>query len=266
MKKRFLSLTLVLAMLLCIVPTTALTSFAVETYPIYVIGVGMNDGDYLASGATSTQTTKPSSSNGYAYYEDGILTLHNFKYTGNTGYMDDLIYSDTNLNIFLEGTSALTNTNEPGNCALYAEERIVIRGEGKLNARAYIPILANEVYIEKATVNVDGYQHGIYAYDGDIYIYNSDVYIDSGYVGLYTVSEASEIAIERSEVYIDAKAYAIFAEGDFYMDYSNVELNSTDINYSALQCNGDLSIADGINGWASTVSGGDSYSKYEPPG
>lgn len=264
MKKRLLSLALVLAMFLCIVPATVLTSFAVETYPVYVIGVGMNDGDYLASGATSTQTTKPSSGNGYAYYEDGILTLHNFKYTGNTGYMDDLIYSDTNLNILLEGTSALTNTDEAGNCALYAEERIVIRGEGKLNARAYLPILANEVYIEKSTVNVDGYQHGIYAYNGDIYIYNSDVYIDSGNVGLYTVSEASEIAIERSEVYIDAKAYAIFAEGDFYMDYSNVELNSTDINYSALQCNGDLSIADGINGWASTVSGGDSYLKFDP--
>ena len=38
---------------------------------IYVGGVGMYDGDYLAVGATATQTTKPSG--GYAYYENDKL-------------------------------------------------------------------------------------------------------------------------------------------------------------------------------------------------
>ncbi|MBQ9797833.1 MAG: carbohydrate-binding domain-containing protein [Clostridia bacterium] len=87
--------------------------------PIYVGGVGMNDGDYLASGATETTTKRPATG-GYAYYKNGVLTLNNYQFTGEgfayeyDGYSDEqyfaLIYSTTDLVIELVGNSNLVGT------------------------------------------------------------------------------------------------------------------------------------------------------------
>ena len=96
MKKRLLSFLLIIALCLGLVPVAMLSASAEKAGDIYVAGVLMSDGDYLANNKTSTQTTKPSG--GYAYYKNGILTLRNFSYTGE-GYNVDsdynaLIYSD----------------------------------------------------------------------------------------------------------------------------------------------------------------------------
>ena len=59
MKKRLLSLLLALVMVLSMIPATIFSASAESTYDVYVGGVGMYDGDYLANDATATQTTKP---------------------------------------------------------------------------------------------------------------------------------------------------------------------------------------------------------------
>ena len=86
---------------------------------VYVGGVAMSDGDYLAVGATETQTTKPS--DGYAYYKDGTLTLNNYSYEGE-GYLyssEDGYYTTVftrhDLTLELVGTNTLTQTAEKSN-------------------------------------------------------------------------------------------------------------------------------------------------------
>ena len=113
MKKRLWSVVLVLALCLTMLPTVAL---AAETDTVSVAGVELSHGDYLATGSSIVQTTKPAG--GYAHLEkvDGtlILTLHDYSYTGegyrneNVDYDNGAIYSDLPLTIMLEGSSSLT--------------------------------------------------------------------------------------------------------------------------------------------------------------
>ena len=81
---------------------------------VWVGGVGLADGDFLAVGATEATRTQPSG--GYAFYEDGYLTLCNYSYTGVGSYYDQangwaaIIYADVPLTIVLEGENSLTQT------------------------------------------------------------------------------------------------------------------------------------------------------------
>ena len=95
-------------------------------YVIYVGGVGMRNGEYLANGATSSSSSKPASG-GYAYIKDNTLTLNNYSYEG-PGYLYEpfydeeegayynytaALYSDYEavLNVILEGENSLANTD-----------------------------------------------------------------------------------------------------------------------------------------------------------
>lgn len=100
---------------------------------VYVGGVGMFSGDYLAVGATKTQTTKPSG--GYAYYKDGKLTLNNYSYEGG-GYGFGTVYTNcTNLTIELLGDNTLVQTKS-GRDAICADgANLTIGGTGNLTCR-----------------------------------------------------------------------------------------------------------------------------------
>ncbi len=86
-----------------------------EAAPIYVGGVELEDGEWLAEGSATASTA--ALSDNYAHYENGVLTLKNYDYAG-TGRRSvdkddtyyDVIYADTNLWIQLAGTSTLLNT------------------------------------------------------------------------------------------------------------------------------------------------------------
>jgi len=85
------------------------TVFAADAPQIYVAGVGMNDGHYLAQGADEVSTEQPEDR--YAYYMDGVLTLHNFSYSG-CGTPWDVasyagIYAPTAVTIRLEGSNSI---------------------------------------------------------------------------------------------------------------------------------------------------------------
>ena len=128
MKKRLLSLLLCLAMLLSIVPAVSATEAPPEVpqeisqptenilsaNTIAVGGVVLRNGDYLASNASAAVRTKPSG--GYAYWNNGVLTLHNYRYSG-VGYIyqsggskcSSVIYAENGFTLRLEGTNTLTN-------------------------------------------------------------------------------------------------------------------------------------------------------------
>ncbi len=67
--------------------TVTATFKEIISYKIWVGGVGMADGEYLANGANMATTEKPD--DGYAYWKDNTLTLHNYTYTG-IGYNDKI--------------------------------------------------------------------------------------------------------------------------------------------------------------------------------
>ena len=113
MKRKIVALFLSLSILLSL---CSLTAFAADS-SIYVAGVEMASGTYLAVGASVTQTTQPNG--GYAYYANGELTLCNYSYSGTglyDGTWDDYtgIYADGDLTIRVIGSNSLQITTADG--------------------------------------------------------------------------------------------------------------------------------------------------------
>ncbi len=103
-----------------------INDYAIEFYEKSYVVLGdykMQDGDYLANGATKVTKTAPSSG-GYAHYSDGKLTLNNYKYNGDGGeYIygrgsgldipcDAILYSYTDLEIEFIGDCSLKAKSE----------------------------------------------------------------------------------------------------------------------------------------------------------
>ena len=90
------------------------TKFATTTvtvaHHVYVGGIGMDNGDYLAGGATAPTAEKPAG--GYAHYDNGVLTLHN--YTGSTPQYSDIsvysgIFRDGDLELVISGANSIAS-------------------------------------------------------------------------------------------------------------------------------------------------------------
>ena len=197
--------------------------------PLYVGGVGMNDGDYLASGATETTTKRPTTG-GYAYYKNGVLTLNNYQFTGEgfayeyDGYYDEkyfaLIYSTTDLVIELVG-----NSNFVGTAIFYDEDHDYyfnadtdgVRVKGDLTVRG------------KGSLNIKVEDDGFYIEDlifesGTVTIVSNDEAIESDSI---TVLDGALITV--SEDGVDSKNVTVKG-GEFYLlpedDDDDVELDT----------------------------------------
>ena len=197
--------------------------------PLYVGGVGMNDGDYLASGATETTDKRPTTG-GYAYYKNGVLTLNNYQFTGEgfayeyDGYYDEkyfaLIYSTTDLVVELVGSSNLVGT------AIFYDEDydyyfnadtdgiringdLTVRGKGSLN----IKVEDDGFYIEDLIFE-----------SGTVTIVSNDEAIESDSI---TVLDGALITV--SEDGVDSKNVTVKG-GEFYLlpedDDNEVELDT----------------------------------------
>ena len=200
MKKRLLSLLLALVMLVGMIPATTLTAFAAAGGEVYVGGVKMYDGDYLAVGATKTQTTKPSG--GYAYYKDGTLTLNNYSYEGK-GYLRNsedsyyaTVYAEQDLTVELVGTNTLKQTASLSEGIRVgvadSEERLTIQGDGSLNVTStYCGILAwglitvNGGTIISTATDGGGYKSSGIRSNSDCVIINGGNVTVSGDYGLW---------------------------------------------------------------------------------
>ena len=140
--------------------------------PIYVGGVEMNDGDYLANGATTVSDSAPATG-GYAHFAvvDGkaTLTLNNYTYSGAGGEAQisgntdgAAIYyggSDT-LYLTLQGESSVTHTgggNYYDSYGIFVEYNLEISGTGSLSVSGGSPDPTR-----------DGVSYGIYSGYGDV--------------------------------------------------------------------------------------------------
>ena len=150
-------------------------ALAATTYDVYVGGVGMASGTYLANKATATRPDKPSV--GYAYYQDGVLTLHNYNFSG-TGYeigndSQTLIYASQALRIVLEGENNLTQTTE-NNLGIYFAEGGTISGSGSLAISGPctygIHVETGDFTCYADYVSVLDCAHGVNVKTGDIWI------------------------------------------------------------------------------------------------
>ena len=90
-----------------------------------IVGISIPSGTYLASSGTVAQTTQPSG--GYAYYNNGVLTLNNFVH-GNTN--GAVIEANGSLKIELVNENSFATADDH---AIYVEGLLEITGDGKLS-------------------------------------------------------------------------------------------------------------------------------------
>ena len=135
MKKRLITAWLAIVMIVSMLCVTGFTGPAAGTESVLVGGVEMVSGTYLANGASFTVTQKPEG--GYAYYSDGVLTLHNFVYEG-TGN-PYLIYAKRDgFTVRLEGENSLKATGKSAVAVYVQADRLTMENgaqAGKLIIR-----------------------------------------------------------------------------------------------------------------------------------
>ena len=197
MKKRLFSLLLAIVMVLGLIPATSLTAFAAAANSVLVGGVEMTNGTYLANGATTTQTTKPSG--GYAYYKNGTLTLNNYSYEGKGySYVDNkidcnaIIYASNDIQIELVGTNTLTQKSYTNTACICGEAEVSLTGAGTLNLQNAVWGITckSDLSIESGNLNVDACVLGVYSRDQKVIINGGSLKIDAtkcavdGYAGI----------------------------------------------------------------------------------
>jgi hypothetical protein len=212
MKKRILTLLLIMAMAVAMITTTA---SAVITESVYVAGIGMSSGDYLEVGATATTTTAPDDN--YAYYADGVLTLHNYSYEGEETYSGALIYSADDLLILLEGDNTLSYNG-------------IYSGYG-ISVKASLTLTEG---VDGGSLTVDT-KDGIYSAD-DLTIDGGEYTITAEYDGIDAKAAA---VIMNSDVTIDAY-HAISSDGNIVISNSTLDITA---EYDSINSGAGLTIA-----------------------
>ncbi len=126
----------------------------------------LKNGEYTTDGQ-STTTTKPESG-GYAHFENGVLTLHNFTYSGG-GYYLSAIYCNHALTIKVEGENSITRVVT----ATDEDTKMALRGIRVENGKLTI---IGDSKDDSLRVVVDGHDDvsasGIYGDTAGIDIYN----------------------------------------------------------------------------------------------
>lgn len=272
MKKMFVFL--LTAVILCaLIPFSA---SAVST-KIYVGGVAMSDGDYLANDATATTKTQPADS-GYAYYKDGVLTLNEYIYTGEGYYYQfsstdtdtypACVYSPTDLEILLVGFSSLENSNAEGEC-ISVNGNLVINGDSESGIQingyygAYVYSVDSEV-----TTTINGglfYVLGTYGIQVDGYDYDAAMIINGGILAFDTTETSISVYSDYNALLevnggeigalSDVMVYSAYANADVVVNHGALYTNTANYGVTAYSA-----AADGVNYFGTvTLNGGDLY-------
>ncbi|MBQ9740748.1 MAG: Cna B-type domain-containing protein, partial [Kiritimatiellae bacterium] len=187
---------------------------------IWVGGVGMVSGDYLANGEAITTTSKPS--DGYAYYKDGVLTLHNYSYTGagcavGTEGDSALILTNKNLKLSLMGTNTLMASGSSKVYGIQVAESssltIEQSGAGTLMVKdTYRGIsVKGDITLNSGSVTIDNAsQDGILTWE-NLTIQGGKLDVDSRVRGIQLGGAGKKVTIEGGEVNIAADGHGILA-------------------------------------------------------
>ena len=184
---------------------------------IYLGGVELPSGKYLAAGADTPTDTKPEG--GYAYYEKGTLTLNGYTYTGlgslfNT---EELIYENEEDNLTLTYYALI-----------YSEFSIKIKLIGK-NA------LTSSYYATPEDAAVDTYYAGITLRGMSLDISGGTLTISAvndGAINLtnggdLTVTDAT-LTLNALEATLDSDGIDINGEGSFTVKNSTLAITTTE--------------------------------------
>jgi len=152
-----------------------------EIPDVYLAGVPMYSGDYLAVGADVVTDTQPAG--GYAYCADGVLTLHDFVYEGE-GYDSDgyghTLYSVTDLKLVLEGENSLTCVGEYTD-AILVDNNLTVSGSGTLALNAeYALYVDNNMTMNGGTIYANGTMTGLYVM-GELTVKGGSIAASGGY-------------------------------------------------------------------------------------
>lgn len=225
-----------------------LTLYAIWGAPVVVGGVELNNGEYLASGASAPSAEKPDG--GYAYYKDGVLTLNEYTYTGE-GYEYDydwyssLITAYRDIVIELKGENKLTAKTDRDYLyidGINSTGEITVSGEGSLT----LNVLDNGddgIYTEKLTV-----LGGILTIvSDDDCIYATDVTVKDGILDLTSIDDegidaSGNVVIEGGYITINAEDYGMDISGNLTVSGGTIKLKSYD---SGIDVSEDLTITGG---------------------
>ena len=233
--KKSVAVLLTLAMVIGIFAAVGVNTSAAEP-ELWVGGVEMNDGDYLANGATATTTTKPSG--GYAYFKDGVLTLNNYEYEG-AGFTQSNSSGTNSWHVLISHTIPLTLNLKGDNKLIFvpdSEENtycyavssysdisndrdLTVEGDGKLRSTNTINVLHSDY----SDITING---GII--DGAIYANNRNFTMNGGYV-------TGRIHANRNLIINDGTVYGGVLSsslGDIIINGGNIlAVNRTEYDY-----------------------------------
>ena len=208
--------------------------FIIKDIAVYVGGVELHSGDYLANGADTVTDTKPAG--GYAYFNNGVIELVNYEYEGE-GYCYDGIYSsalyaEDELTIILKGKNSLTNTSTDGEC-ITSYNNINISGGGTVTLDGEYGIYCDgyTVTIDSGVVISDCKKESIHAFTliinggnltlvGEMPIYGFEIEINGGTVDIKAIGTAI-----YSDGYVKTNGGIINIEAPFGICGNSIDLN-----------------------------------------
>ena len=218
-KKRVLSAFIIVIMLVGMLSSFAIVANAEEPY-LKVASATMTDGQYLVKGSVSPITELPANADSYAYYKDGILTLHN--YSLNAQGMPKLIEAKgkLSLKILLEGENILKG-NPATTTAIWATYEVDIMGSGSLtisNVACGIDKsdenYKKPLYITDATLNISSTNEAINS-NSTLNVTAAKLTVESTATGKSAIKNNGDISFYASEVEATANGCAIESEGEF---------------------------------------------------
>lgn len=222
MKKKIgiVSLLLVLALVLVLLPGMFTEAEAAAANSIIVYGYQLDSGYYLSTATWRQTTTKPSGS--YFYYNNGTLTLYNTTVTPNSGTRG--IYADGDLVVNLSGTNNIAPTKDYG---IRSTGTLKFTGSGSL------------------TVNSSGYD-AIYSSGNMEFAQTGTVTATATGATASGVETAGKLTIGGNLNATAESSYAIFATGDISMTKGTVKATGN-CTYSAggIRSNGAITISGG---------------------
>ncbi len=228
---------------------------------IYIGAYLLIDGQYLDKSGNISESAPEG---GYAYYNDGILTLNKFKFTNedeNPIYGAPAIYSETALTIVLVGRNSVSALLD--DCIYVAFGGLTIKGDGTLEINSGddyytgdgIDVKKSDLIIESGEIYIRSGDSGIDVEGGNMLVNGGDIYIDAYDEG---VDVSDNLVINGGTFNVSAPNDGFDISGNVTINGGNFRVYADD---SGFEISGELEISGGIFEIESGKYGIDAYEK-----